>query len=97
MGLVADPTVAGLTMASPSTPLIQTSGGNFGFRNHQFGFNVVSTNATLVVEACTNIAGGAWDPSNPGADERLGLFQRTDATEQSPPFLSGSYAVGLVG
>jgi serpin B len=62
MGLVANPTVAGLTMASPSTPLIQTSDGNFGYRNHQFGFNVVSTNATLVVEACTNIAVGAWTP-----------------------------------
>jgi hypothetical protein len=43
-------------------PLIQTTEGTFGIRNHQFGFNVVSTNATLVVEACTNLASGAWFP-----------------------------------
>jgi serpin B len=62
MGLVDDPTVGGAAGAPPSAPLIQTSGGSFGLKNHQFGFNVVSTNATLVVEACTNIAGGAWTP-----------------------------------
>jgi hypothetical protein len=43
-------------------PKIQTSAGTFGIRNHQFGFAVTSTNAMLMVEACTNLGSGAWFP-----------------------------------
>lgn len=61
MGRVDDPTAGGARFAIP-LPLIATGDGNFGIRNQQFGFTVTGTNATLVVEACTNIAGGAWLP-----------------------------------
>jgi serpin B len=43
-------------------PLIRTSDGGFGIRNHQFGFNIASTNATVVVEACTDVGLGDWFP-----------------------------------
>lgn len=62
MGRVDDPTTGSGTGITTSLPLIRTTDGNFGIRNHQFGFNVSATNATLVVEACTNIASGAWSP-----------------------------------
>jgi serpin B len=62
LGRVGDPTAGSAPRATTSLPLIQTTGGSFGLRNHQFGFNVTSTNATLVVEACTNLTRGAWFP-----------------------------------
>ncbi len=62
MGQVANPVTGGTPSATPPLPLIRTSDGSFGLRNHQFGFNVASTNATLVVEACTNLLSGAWFP-----------------------------------
>jgi hypothetical protein len=44
-------------------PSIQASGANFGVRNNQFGFNVTGPpNLTVVVEACTNMAGRIWSP-----------------------------------
>lgn len=61
MGQVADPTAGGARFNGP-LPSIATGDGNFGVRNQQFGFNVSGTNATLVVEACTNITSGAWFP-----------------------------------
>jgi serine protease inhibitor len=64
LGRVADPTTGG--GASPSTlpiqPMIQTGDGGFGIRNNQFCFNISGTNATVVVEACTNSASGGWFP-----------------------------------
>ena len=62
MGRVDDPTGGSASRVAISRPSIQTSGGSFGIMNHQFGFTVVSTNATLVVEACTNFPNGAWFP-----------------------------------
>jgi hypothetical protein len=62
MGQVNNPTPGVAPGATTPLPLIQTSDGGFGIRNQQFGFNVAATNATLVVEACTNLAGGAWFP-----------------------------------
>jgi hypothetical protein len=44
-------------------PLIQVGDGNFGVQNHQFGFNITGTNNfTVVVAACTNLAGAVWVP-----------------------------------
>jgi serpin B len=62
MGRVEDPTGGIASRVAISKPSIQTTGGNFGIINRQFGFTVVSTNATLVVEACTNFPNGAWFP-----------------------------------
>jgi serine protease inhibitor len=61
MGQVANP-VPGSPPGATLRPLIRTNDGYLGIRNHQFGFNVASTNATLVVEACTNLMSGAWFP-----------------------------------
>jgi hypothetical protein len=42
-------------------PLILTTGPNFGIRTNQFVFTISwATNATVVVEACTNVANPAW-------------------------------------
>ena len=62
MGQVENPAPGITPGATAARPLIQTASGSFGIRNRQFGFTVAGTNATLVVEACTNIAGGAWFP-----------------------------------
>jgi hypothetical protein len=44
-------------------PLIQVGGANFGVQNNQFGFNITGTNNfTVVVAACTNLAGAVWVP-----------------------------------
>jgi len=44
-------------------PLIQANGANFGVRSNQFGFNITgTTNFTVVVEACTNLASPVWTP-----------------------------------
>jgi hypothetical protein len=44
-------------------PLIQTSEGNFGLRNNQFGFSITgTTNIPIVVEACSNLANPVWTP-----------------------------------
>jgi hypothetical protein len=62
MGQVVNPAGGSATSIAPPRPLIQSSDGSFGIRNHQFGFNVTGTNATVVVEACTNFVSGAWFP-----------------------------------
>ena len=62
MGQVWNPALGSAPIATIPVPLIQTSDGSFGIRNHQFGFKVTSTNATLAVEACTNLLSGAWFP-----------------------------------
>lgn len=63
MGQVANPTAASTTTATTTVrPSILASGGSFAIKNQQFGFTVAGTNATLVVEACTNLMGGAWTP-----------------------------------
>jgi BspA type Leucine rich repeat region (6 copies) len=42
-------------------PLAQTSDASFGVQSNQFGFNITgTTNIPVVVEACTNLGGGAW-------------------------------------
>jgi serpin B len=61
MGQVNNP-AAGAPIVTIPAPKIQTSAGTFGIRNHQFGFAVTSTNAMLMVEACTNLGSGAWFP-----------------------------------
>ena len=44
-------------------PLIQVGDGSFGVQNNQFGFNITGTNNfTVVVAACTNLAGAVWVP-----------------------------------
>jgi hypothetical protein len=44
-------------------PVIQTNDGNFGVQNNQFGFDITgTTNFTVVVEACTNLANPVWTP-----------------------------------
>ncbi len=44
-------------------PLIQAGGASFGVQNNQFGFDITNTaNLTVVVEACTNLAGPVWTP-----------------------------------
>ncbi len=63
LGQVGNPTTGSAHSAATPLPLIQTADGNFGIRNHHFGFNVASTstNATLVVvEACTNLLNNVW-------------------------------------
>jgi hypothetical protein len=65
MGRVTDPTVSGPSAPPPPPaphPQIQTGDGHFGIQNSQFGFNVTGTNATLIVEVCTNVTGGVWCP-----------------------------------
>jgi hypothetical protein len=44
-------------------PLIQATGGNFGVRTNQFGFNITGTpSIPIVVEACDNLAIPVWTP-----------------------------------
>ena len=44
-------------------PQIQTSDGSFGVRSNQFGFTITGTaSIPIVVEACTDLAGGVWTP-----------------------------------
>jgi serpin B len=62
MGQVGNPAAGSAPGPAPPLPLIQTADGSFGVRSHQFGFKVTGTNATLVVELCTNLVGGAWIP-----------------------------------
>jgi serpin B len=62
LGYVSDPTSGGSRYSATAQPLIQVGAGSFGIRNHQFGFNIAGTNDTLAVEACTNLARGAWFP-----------------------------------
>jgi serpin B len=62
MGQVDNPAPGSAPIATIPRPSIQTSDSSFGIKNHQFGFTVAGTNATLAVEACTNLLGGAWFP-----------------------------------
>jgi hypothetical protein len=44
-------------------PLIQAGGASFGLRSNCFGFNITgTTNISIVVEVCTNLAGPVWFP-----------------------------------
>jgi len=44
-------------------PAMQTSGGSFGMRTNQFGFNINwASDHTVVVEACTNLTNPDWQP-----------------------------------
>ena len=61
MGRVVDPTDTG-GAPNLSHPLIQTTDADFGIEGGRFGFNVAATNATLLVEACTNLSAPAWFP-----------------------------------
>jgi hypothetical protein len=46
-----------------ANPLILSAGIRFGVRTNQFGFIISwATNASVVVEACTNLANAAWSP-----------------------------------
>jgi len=49
--------------AAPWNMLIQVSGANFGVSGDSFGFNITgTTNISVVVEACTNLASPVWNP-----------------------------------
>jgi serpin B len=83
MGRVGDPTAGSPPSAAIPLPWIQAADGNFGIRDHQFGFNVASTNTTVMVEACTNVATGKWFP--------VGTLTLTNGSAYfSEPFLSNS-------
>ena len=44
-------------------PLIQTGDGSFGLRSNQFGFNITgSTNISMEVEVCDDLATAVWIP-----------------------------------
>ena len=44
-------------------PVIQTTDGNFGLRNQQFGFNITGTlNIPIAVEVTTNLGSPLWTP-----------------------------------
>jgi hypothetical protein len=44
-------------------PVIQTTNGNFGVENNQFGFNITGTaNIPVQIEACTNLSNSIWTP-----------------------------------
>ena len=44
-------------------PQVQTSGGSFGVRTNQFGFNITwASGMVVVVEACENPANPVWSP-----------------------------------
>jgi len=44
-------------------PQVQTSAPSFGVRTNRFGFSfLASSNAFIVVEACTNLAHPVWCP-----------------------------------
>jgi hypothetical protein len=44
-------------------PQVQSADGSFGVQSNGFGFNITGTsNISLVVEACTNVAKGFWVP-----------------------------------
>jgi hypothetical protein len=44
-------------------PQMQIADGSFGVKANGFGFNLTgTTNISLVVDACTNLAGGIWVP-----------------------------------
>ena len=61
-----------------SNPTILDGGANFGVRNHQLSFTVSwATNATVVVEACTNLSNPVWQPLQTNAIT-TGSFQFTD-------------------
>jgi len=62
MGQVNDPTAGSATRMTTARPLLKVTGGTYGNNYHQFGFNIASTNATVVVEACTNMGSGVWLP-----------------------------------
>jgi hypothetical protein len=48
---------------SPLNPLIVSSGPGFGVHSNKFGFIISwATNASVVVEACTNLARPVWTP-----------------------------------
>ncbi len=45
------------------TPLILTLPPSFGVQSNQFGFRISwATNASVAIEACANLDGGAWSP-----------------------------------
>jgi hypothetical protein len=62
MGRVDDPSSGTASRTTLPTPTIQANSANFSPGNQQFGFKVSATNATLMVEACTDIASGIWFP-----------------------------------
>ena len=43
-------------------PVIQTTDGNFGVRTNRFGFSISGASASVVIEACTNLANPVWQP-----------------------------------
>jgi hypothetical protein len=56
------PTYAGIPTALWN-PVIAASDGTLGAHAGQFGFNITGTsNISVVVESCTNLAGGIWSP-----------------------------------
>jgi hypothetical protein len=66
-------------------PLIQTTNGNFGVRNNQFGFDITgTTNIPIVVQASTNPANPVWT-SLTNVTLTNGLFHFTDPVQPNTP------------
>jgi hypothetical protein len=56
------------------TPLVQTSGTNFGVKGNQFGFNITWASGMVVeVEVCTNLSSPVWSSLETGTITN-GLF-----------------------
>jgi hypothetical protein len=66
-------------------PLIQTTNGNFGVQNNQFGFDITgTTNIPIVVQASTNPANPVWT-SLTNVTLTNGLFHFTDPVQPNTP------------
>jgi hypothetical protein len=74
-------------------PLIQTTNGNFGVQNNQFGFNITgTTNISIVVQACTNLANPVWTPLT-NVTLTNGLFHFSEPVQPNTP--ARYYGIGF--
>ena len=71
-------------------PVILNNSASFGVQPGGFGFTISwATNASVVVQAATNLANPVWIPvSTNHPDQRHELFQRSAMDELSRTFLS---------
>ena len=66
-------------------PQIQTGDTSFGIQSNWFGFNIAGTNNySVMVEACTNLTSGSWEPLQTGALAN-GLFSFSDPQSTNYP------------
>ena len=75
-------------------PVILTSAPSFGLRTNQFGFTISwATNASVVVEASTNLANPTWSPVGTNTLIDGFLFQRSSVDELPGTVLPTSVAL----